>query len=46
MRGTAARTVVQEVGESYPNPLRSLPSLNDDPSRCANLHTVGGVGKL
>jgi hypothetical protein len=43
---TAARIVVHEEGESLPNTQRSRPSLNDDPSLCATLYTVGGVGEL
>jgi hypothetical protein len=38
--------VVHEEGESLPNTRRSRPSLNDDPSLCATLYTVGGVGEL
>ena len=35
-----------EEGESLPNTRRSRPSLNDDPSLCATLYTVSGVGEL
>jgi hypothetical protein len=37
---------VHEEGESLPNNRRSHPSLNDDPSLCATLYTVGGLGEL
>jgi hypothetical protein len=41
-----SRIVVHEEGESLPNTRRSRPGLNDDPSLCATLYTVGGVGEL
>ena len=41
-----ARIAVHEEGECLPNTRRSRLSLNDDPSLCATLYTVGGVGEL
>jgi hypothetical protein len=37
---------LREKGESPPNTRRGRPTLNDDPSMCATLYTVSGVGEL
>jgi hypothetical protein len=37
---------VHEMGEILQNTRKSRPSLNDDPSLCATLYTVCGVGEL
>jgi hypothetical protein len=43
---TAVHIAVHEEDESLPNTRRSRPNLNDNPSLCATLYTVGGVGEL